>query len=390
MAQHPNVRKLYWSLAGLLSVGLIAAAIAIAIAEPGPGNISVAGATAGVAVGALAIAVVLFACLRFMHRITLVIASAGGPISSTRYRNLMQILGAGLGIAFLIGLFARPVMEAAAIAQILVGTSVALLVLTLVLSAFLWFLRGLVATSPLPDAPSVASLYGYLTAFGILGLTAGGIILATMDPGSGPIHVAGAALGIAIAVLVLVGVTLGLLVYLASTVADAVAVQENPAKGRSLQAQREAGLISDPGVVYGEQKTPPGAGRKVIDIEGIGPTYAARLEEKCGIVDFSQLRMADPASTGAAIGTTGENIRSWQRMIHLMDVKGIGPQYAEILVMAGVHTPEQLAEADPIRLKAAIDGIEARRKKSRVLKVNVEQGLVDRLVNFARSHVGAD
>ncbi len=385
-----DVRRFYWSLTAALIVGCAAAGVALGVAKPGPGNISVAGATAGTAIVTLVLATVLLACLWFMDRVTLVIAAAGGSISSRQYKALMKVLLAGLGLAVVIGAFARPAMSSATIAKILIAVVVALLAVAIVLATFLWFLRAMVSTSSIPDAPSVAKLYLGLIALAVVGLVIGGLVMGTASPGAGPIHVAGSALGIAIGAIVVAAVTLALLVYLASTVRDATEVQENPAKGRHLRAGPEAGMATDPGVVYPAESRTGDPGRAVEDIEGIGPTYAARLKEKCGITGFEQLRIADPGPTAQAIGTTAANVEAWQRMIHLMDIKGIGPQYAEILVMAGVQTPEQLAAANPAALKATIDGIEARRKSSRVLKVNVEQGLVNRLVGFARQHVGAE
>lgn len=73
----------------------------------------------------------------------------------------------------------------------------------------------------------------------------------------------------------------------------------------------------------------------VIDLEGIGQAYADKLNA-AGIETTLRLLAEDPedlcAKTGIAVG----HITSWQKMAELTAVKGIGPQYAEALVRAGI------------------------------------------------------
>lgn len=73
----------------------------------------------------------------------------------------------------------------------------------------------------------------------------------------------------------------------------------------------------------------------VIDLEGIGDSYANKLKD-AGVETTMRLLAEDPqdlcAKTGIAVG----HITSWQKMAELTAVKGIGPQYAEALVRAGI------------------------------------------------------
>lgn len=123
----------------------------------------------------------------------------------------------------------------------------------------------------------------------------------------------------------------------------------------------------------------------VIIIEGIGEAYATRLNQH-GIITIPQLLAADPQQVAADIGVTTALVRDWQAMGQLMEVKGIGPQYAEILVLAGVKRIGELAQADAVQLTAKIDAIEESRKKA-VLGTNITQKHVERWIAAAKEYM---
>jgi predicted flap endonuclease-1-like 5' DNA nuclease len=123
----------------------------------------------------------------------------------------------------------------------------------------------------------------------------------------------------------------------------------------------------------------------VIIIEGIGEAYASRLNQH-GIITIPQLMDASPEDVAAKIGVTSALVREWQAAGQLMRVKGIGPQYAEILVMAGITTIGQLAQSDPAALTAKIDAIEDSRKV-RVTGIDVTQARVERWINAAKEYL---
>lgn len=89
----------------------------------------------------------------------------------------------------------------------------------------------------------------------------------------------------------------------------------------------------------------PGDNHPVIDIEGIGPTYAKRLE-KAGILTTGQLAVAKPGRVAVQVNAPKKTVQSWKAQADLLKVKGVGPQFAEAMARAG------------------IDGIDGLKKKS--------------------------
>ena len=86
---------------------------------------------------------------------------------------------------------------------------------------------------------------------------------------------------------------------------------------------------------------------KIIAIQGIGAAYAAKLQE-AGIEKTEQLLDAAAEKKGRAklskeTGITEKLILTWVNHCDLYRVKGIGPQYAEVLEAAGVDSVPELA-----------------------------------------------
>lgn len=98
---------------------------------------------------------------------------------------------------------------------------------------------------------------------------------------------------------------------------------------------------------------------EVVDLEGIGPTYARRLMDD-GIVHTQHLLFASDARIVKLTGARKEQVRLWKVMSQLVKVNGIGPQYAEALARAGVDL-EKLRTGEPAKLasqvKAYLDGL---------------------------------
>jgi len=91
----------------------------------------------------------------------------------------------------------------------------------------------------------------------------------------------------------------------------------------------------------------------VLQLEGIGPRFATRLNA-IGIITVGQLEGADPNEVARRVEATPELVREWQAMARLVQVKGVGPQWAEALARIGVHDAHDLAQRDPAALSAAI------------------------------------
>ena len=94
------------------------------------------------------------------------------------------------------------------------------------------------------------------------------------------------------------------------------------------------------------------------DIEGVGPAYAAKLAQ-AGIDTTGDLleKCATPAgrkSVAKLSGVTETLILKWANQADLMRVSGIGPQFSELLVGAGVDTIKELRTRDAANLAAGM------------------------------------
>jgi predicted flap endonuclease-1-like 5' DNA nuclease len=87
---------------------------------------------------------------------------------------------------------------------------------------------------------------------------------------------------------------------------------------------------------------------KVIDIEGIGPAYAAKLA-KAGIRTVEGLLKDGASAKGrkeiaAASGIDQSMVLEWVNRADLYRIKGIGKQYSDLLEKAGVDTVVELSK----------------------------------------------
>lgn len=109
---------------------------------------------------------------------------------------------------------------------------------------------------------------------------------------------------------------------------------------------------------------------KIEAIEGIGPTYAAKLGE-AGIRTTEGLLKAGASRKGRMdlaekTGITDSKILEWVNRADLMRVKGVGEEYSDLLEAAGVDTVKELRNRNAENLFNAM------------LKVNEEKKLVRR------------
>lgn len=113
---------------------------------------------------------------------------------------------------------------------------------------------------------------------------------------------------------------------------------------------------------------------KIIDIEGIGAAYAEKLIA-AGINTTEQLlaKCAAPVGRKAledATGISGKLILTWTNHADLFRVKGVGPQFAELLEAAGVDTVKELKTRNAANLAAKM--LEVNEAKHLVRRVPVE------------------
>lgn len=103
----------------------------------------------------------------------------------------------------------------------------------------------------------------------------------------------------------------------------------------------------------------------VSDVEGIGDQYTQELK-KINIVNTKQLWDANTKEVAKSINTNAKTVENWQQMAELMAVKGIGPQYAELLERSGVKSVRDLAAADSHKLLKRVQ------KKEESLDVRIQ------------------
>ena len=91
--------------------------------------------------------------------------------------------------------------------------------------------------------------------------------------------------------------------------------------------------------------------KKISEIEGIGPVTTDKFE-KAGITSVEDLLEKGKTSQGrdelaSATGLSSEKILEWVKMADLFRIKGVGQEYAELLLKAGIDSVKELSFRDP-------------------------------------------
>ena len=124
---------------------------------------------------------------------------------------------------------------------------------------------------------------------------------------------------------------------------------------------------------------------KIIDIQGIGPAYAEKLSA-AGITTVDQLReMGKTAKARKSLeettGINGSLILTWVNHADLFRVKGIGPQFAELLEAAGVDTVKELGHRVAANLVAKMTEVNEEKHLTKVVPT-VDQ--VQKMIDLAK------
>lgn len=124
---------------------------------------------------------------------------------------------------------------------------------------------------------------------------------------------------------------------------------------------------------------------KIIDIEGIGENFASKLmAENIDTVEQLLDRCAAPAGRKELAEKTGISeklILKWTNHADLFRVDGIGPQFSELLEAAGVDTVKELRHRVAANLAAKL--IEVNEEKHLCRRVPVESEL-QRMIDQAK------
>ena len=110
---------------------------------------------------------------------------------------------------------------------------------------------------------------------------------------------------------------------------------------------------------------------KISEIEGIGPAYAEKLAG-AGIKTVENLLETGATKGGrkklaADSGIDEAKILDWVNMADLFRIKGIGPQFAELLKASGVDTVKELKNRNADNLYAKLVEVQAEKKITRAV-----------------------
>lgn len=108
----------------------------------------------------------------------------------------------------------------------------------------------------------------------------------------------------------------------------------------------------------------------LIEVEGIGESYAQKLKE-AGIKNTDDLleKGATPAGRQAleeATKISGKLILTWVNHVDLFRIKGVGEEYSDLLEAAGVDTVPELAQRNAENLYQKLietNGVQKRVRK---------------------------
>lgn len=105
---------------------------------------------------------------------------------------------------------------------------------------------------------------------------------------------------------------------------------------------------------------------KIIDVEGIGTSSAAKLTE-AGITTTDAFLAAAATEAGRAAlavktGISKNLLLEWVNHVDLMRIKGVGSEYSDLLEAAGVDSCTELAQRSAANLLAKVVDLNAAKK----------------------------
>lgn len=111
--------------------------------------------------------------------------------------------------------------------------------------------------------------------------------------------------------------------------------------------------------------------KKVKEIEGIGPVFAEKLGN-AGVVTVENLlekgaTRGGRKSIAEASGIDESKVLNWVNKADLFRIKGIGPQFSELLEAAGVDTVKELKNRNAENLFQKLVEVQAEKKITRAV-----------------------
>lgn len=121
---------------------------------------------------------------------------------------------------------------------------------------------------------------------------------------------------------------------------------------------------------------------KIIDIQGIGPAYAEKLTA-AGIETVEQLLEVGKTAKGRKeleekTGIEGKRILGWVNHADLFRIKGVGPQFAELLEASGVDTVKEFGHRVAANLVAKMQEVNEQKHLTKVVPTEAQvQAMID-------------
>ncbi len=115
---------------------------------------------------------------------------------------------------------------------------------------------------------------------------------------------------------------------------------------------------------------------KLVDIEGVGESYAQKLKET-GITTTGALLQKGSTPKGRKeiaekSGISDSLILRWVNHVDLFRIKGVGSEYSELLEIAGVDTVPELAQRNAESLYKKLVAVNEEKKRVRKLPVQIQ------------------
>ncbi len=116
----------------------------------------------------------------------------------------------------------------------------------------------------------------------------------------------------------------------------------------------------------------------IVDIEGIGPAFAAKLKT-AGVATVETLLETGATAKGredlaAKSGIDKGKILEWVNRADLFRIKGVGSEYSDLLEAVGVDSPVELAHRAAANLYAKMTEVNTAKKLVRKLPTEKQVG----------------